>query len=127
MAGFLAAILAAGASLAGCQSSPPGGSMVASEPAARVDADRVLRYENAGQPKELPIRQEQFGALEKTVTQAIESAGDSGAPRWVSSVVTQEWLKESFERGDVVKITFTATRDFSIGSEHRNCQELLIL
>ncbi len=124
IAGFLAVMLVAGVSLAGCQSvtDSPGSSVVASGL-----ANRVILYQNA-QPKELPIRnQEQFDALEQTVTQAIESAGDSGAPGWVSSVVTEEWLEESLEGGGVVKITFAATRDFTIGSEHRTCEELLVI
>ena len=74
IAGFLAVMLVAGVSLAGCQSvtDSPGSSVVASGL-----ANRVILYQNA-QPKELPIRnQEQFDALEQTVTQSIESEGSA--------------------------------------------------
>lgn len=122
MLALLTGVAAAGLALTACQggADTPGSSVVASA------LGRVTFYQDA-QPKELPFGdQAQFDALVETVTQAVEGVGET-APQWVSSVVTPEWIEEALESGEVVKITFQEAREFTIGSEHRSCDELLLI
>lgn len=125
---ILTAALFAVVSLAACQSEPSSVSEGSTGTSATAVAslNQLILYQNA-QPRPLPLSgQAQFDTFVETVTQAIQSAGDT-TPHWISSVVTEEWLEPYFENGEVLKITFANPRDFSIGSEHRTCDELLVI